>query len=284
MAHIKLKKPRMKRVKKPAPVPPPKPERPRRSELKSIYRDLLSSDVEQRVNTLARAMEWYDHCQAYVLHKQKGTLTLPQKKQKNAALKLRHAGIITLKSEIKEENFIKTIKYYEKMVLSYKPPLISKYLRRFSKEKKKLTRRKDKLSHQFKDFISLIKKSLNPKNSVGKEISIKVDKLSVSWRIDAEGNVTFDRKLLYAIKKDIRRHGLLAGVLQLLPVLSECAARTVELDNRNVPTGKIIVSNRLKYNAVMDMLDGFLKYCIHEPVKRLVRKPKPKKEKTDEQN
>src|ERR1039458_7873098 len=109
------KKPRVKRVRPPKPIPAPKPERPRRSELKQIYRDLISSDSEQRVNTLRRALGWYDKCITYVGREINYEWAKPSLKHKNAAERSRTQGITTSDNPTKEELFIKSIKEYEQL-------------------------------------------------------------------------------------------------------------------------------------------------------------------------
>src|ERR1035437_2298927 len=123
-----LKRPRVKRVRPPKAIEAPRPDRPRRTNLKTIYKDIISSDLEQRVNTLRRALQWYDECIKYIGYKIEYVWPKPLLKQKNEA-ELARAAAIPITNDIqKEKQFLLAIKAYEKVVKSYKPPLIKSYL------------------------------------------------------------------------------------------------------------------------------------------------------------
>jgi hypothetical protein len=62
--HTRIKKTRVKRYRPPKPIPPPQPPRPKRGNLKHIYKDLISSDRDQRVEVLVKAMHWYEELMA----------------------------------------------------------------------------------------------------------------------------------------------------------------------------------------------------------------------------
>src|SRR5580693_7033221 len=100
-----FKKPRAKKVKVPRPVNPPKPKRPKRGDLKHIYKELLTTDISQRINTLAKAMAWYDTVQAYLAYKNNGKWTLNQLRAKGVAEHDRLSGIKQQSSTLKELSF-----------------------------------------------------------------------------------------------------------------------------------------------------------------------------------
>ena len=279
MAHVKFKKPRAKKVRPSKPVPPPRPHRPKRGDLRKIYRDLLTADRDQRVTTLAKAMAWYDLVQAYISYKQKGKLSTHQLRNKNAAEKVRNVGISSNNDVVKEQKFVETIKEYEKLVKSFRPPLISKILTRYNRSKKKLETRKKKLTDKYGQFLELISHVLHPKNSHDQRIELRVDKISSPYRIDSSGNITFDRKIVVNLRRTSRKHGLLSGVIEMLPVLSESAARTPELDLSGHKTGRTLVSSKKRYNSVLEMLNHLNHYGLNDSTPRkLIRRPKTKKE------
>ena len=280
MTRVKFKKPRAKRVKPPKPIPAPKPVRPKRSELRSIYRELLSADRDQRVDALAKAMAWYDKCLVYVRYKQEGEWTTKQLRELNAAERDRAAGLKSDASIKKEIEFTSAVQHYEKIVPVFKVPVIKKFLDRLNRDKPKLETRKRKLGNKFGEFLTLMETVLKPKNADEKPIRLHVDKLSANFRISSEGDITFDRKVVGNLRTISRRQGLLVGVLQLLPVLSEAASRIPELDAQQHKTGKTLISNGKRYRSVLVMLNNLFSYYMHtDNPRKLVRRIKPKKEK-----
>lgn len=280
---MKRRKPVTRRPKAPKPLPPPKPERPRRTHLKEIYRDLISVDRDQRINTLARAMTWYDQAQAYLGYKQKGEWTKEQLKFQDQAQKARLLGMKNIFPLGKENMYLQVISYYEQMMNGFKPPKVASYLAVLKTKADKLQERKEKLKDRYGDFLDLISRALQPKNADGKRIKLRVDKISASYRISSEGDVTFDRKLVQHLRRISRKQGILTGVLQMLPVLSESASRVPELDPQQQPTGRQIVQDGKRYRAVLEMLNCLNQYSLSEQgPKKLVRKPKPKTEQPEQ--
>jgi hypothetical protein len=282
MAHVKFKKQRAKKIKPAKPIPPPKPDRPKRSELRSMYRELLSADRDQRVDALVRAMHWYDKCLAYVIYKQEGKWTTSQLKEKNAAERDRSSGLNSNISQKKEVEFTSALQHYEKMVTDFKPPSLKKVLSRLNKDKPKLENRRKKLGNKYGEFLDIIREMLHPINADEKPIQLHVDKLNANFRINSEGDITLDRKVVGNLRTITRRQGMLVGIIQLLPVLSEAAARIPELDTQKHKTGKTLISNSKRYRAVLFMLNHLFQY-YQKAVnpKKLIRRVKPKKEKVN---
>lgn len=274
-----FKKPRAKRVRPPKPVKAQKPERPRRSVLRNIYKDLLTSDVDQRVTTLAQAMEWFDKCIVYVGYPIEYAWPTAQLKNKNNAESYRYSGIKSTVDTTKEKDYIQAIKSYEKLVNGFNPPKISSFLKKYTHDKDKLVARKKKLTDRYGEFLDLLQRSLQPKNAEGKVVDLRIDKIKSDYRIDAQGNVTFDRKLIADVRKISRKYGLLVGVLKLLPILSETGARFPEVDSDGHKTGRTVVSNAKRLSGVYSMLGGLVKYSMTDQAPRkLIRRPRPKKE------
>lgn len=284
MAHVKLKKPRTKRVKPPAPVPPPKILRPKRGLLRAVYKELFTSDVDQRTNALIKAGAWYDQCIGYLTNmKQNGILTIRQRKEQDQALAHRLDALRANVPSQKERFWVESIKHFEKMCAVYKPPKILKYLRVFEKKRKVLESRRVKLNDKFGKFLELIRVALEPKNSNGKSINLYVDKLASQYRIDSQGNITFDRKFVLHLRRLNRKYGLLSPVLHCIPVLTESACRTAELDQGGHKTGRTILSSRKRYDSFLEMMYHMNRFMMTDTApRRLVRKPRtPKKERPE---
>jgi len=287
MARVKYKKPRAKKVKPPKPVAPDKPVRPKRSQLKKIYRNLITTDTSQRVTALAQAMEWFDKVSKYVawmtLYKQKlawdaNPWTTIQLRFKNALELARTQGNNTLHDPLKEKYYIKTIENFEKMVNGFKPPLVRMVLDKYDAQKAKLEDRQKKFRNRFGEFLELMRKALQPRNPEGKRIELRVDKISSPFRIDAEGNVTFDRKVVSNLRRMTRKHGMMSAALQMIPVLSEAAARVPELDPKGHKTGRMMASKRKIIAAERQMWNCLHQYQMLDPKPRkLVRRLRKKK-------
>ena len=270
-----FKKPRVKRVLPPKPIEATKPERPRRSNLKSIYKDFISSDIEQRVETLRRVVAWYDKCLLYVGYSVQYKWTKPQLREKNAAELARTSAINTVHNNFKEEKLMEAIKHYEKMVASFKPPLLSTYLKRWHHERNKLETRRKKLNKRYGAFLKLLQTILRPKNIEGKDISIRIDRLSVDYRIDTEGNITLNNKMVAYLSKLSRKQGMLSVVVDIFPMLMEAAGRLEEKDERGRKTGRVLISNAKCKSAVVPMLSSLNKYYLSvDAPRKLVRRPR----------
>lgn len=276
-----LKRPRVKRVRPPKPIPAPKPERPRRSTLKSIYKDYISSDQEQRINTLRRALGWYDKCITYVGYnlEDKYQWKRNQLKHKNIAEKSRLTGISSSSDSVKEQSFLTSIKSFERLLVTYKAPKIIIYQRKLAHEKVKLESRKRKLAKRFGEFLKLLQSMLKPKNSEDNDITLKVDKLSTEYRIDSKGNLTFDTKFFTYVYKLSRKQGMLTAVVELIPMLMEAAGRMDEVID-GAKTGRVVVSNAKKVQSVQPILRHLNQFYLSKDTpKKLVRRPKTKRRK-----
>lgn len=270
-------------MKPPKPISPEKPERPSRSELRKLYRDFNTSDIDQRVEVLKKALNWYDQCLVYVKFKQEWQYTVAQNKLFLKAEKLRQKGINSNKSREKETSYIQAINLFEEGVDEcFTPPLLINYIKRLAKDKDKLVKRKKRMGKKFGDFLYELTMSLKPKNSNGEAVELKVDKLSSPHLIDSDGNVTFNRDVLLNCQRQSRKHGFFTGIIQLLPVLASSAGRIHEVDANGHKTGKLVISNNLRLQAVFNMLSNLNQWQQHSQAPRKlirrVRKPKSTEE------
>jgi hypothetical protein len=224
-------------------------------------------------------MTWYDHVQVFLKYKKK--FTTRQLRALNDAEKQREAGIKSNNSIYKESAFTGAIAQYEIMAASYQVPKLKSYLRKYTKEKKGLIHRKERLQDKHGAFLKLLSDSLQPVNSEGKRIKLTVDKISAPHRISIEGNITLDRRLVSDLRKLARKKGLLSAVILLLPVLTEAAAREAVVDTRGKKIGIMKVDQADRYPAVLSLLNNFNEYCQREDGPRtVVRRAKPKEEVT----
>lgn len=269
------KKPRVKKVKPPRPVPPPKPERPRRGELKKIYKDLISTNEEQRINALATAMGWYDRVQAYLAFNNKGKWTLKQLRAKNKAETNRAKGIAS--KNFKEGYFLEAITHYQNMVRSYNVPRISVFLRKLKSSKGSMHEHLSSMKRKYKKFLTMLQDAMVPVNN-GKEIKFTVDKLASPYRI-GRNEIILDRKLMAHLKKITHRYGLLSAVIELLPVTSEAMSRFEVVDTKGHKAGKFSIDYGDRYRAVLQLINHVNTYAQEETApKSIVRRRKPKKE------
>ena len=273
MARVQYKKPRVKKVKVPKPVAPPKPERPKRGDLKHIYKELLTTDTEQRINALCKAMAWYDKVQAYLAYKNGGKWTTKQLRMMNNAQRDRLHGIASIKPETKERCFKDAITSYEVMVSSYKTPKISLVHRKLKSSKSTLNEHLKNMQKKYKKFILQLQEAL--------QFNIQVNKLTSDYRI-GHGGVTLDRRFLANLKKLTHKHGLLTAVIQLLPILSEAMSIYNVVDNDGHKTGKIGIDYQARYEAVLKLITDVNKYAQKETAPRTIaRRKKIKKVKKE---
>ena len=268
----RIKKARVKRWKEPKPVPPPRPPRPKRSSLKHIYNELISTDRDQRLESLKKSMHWYETLQAYLAFHSE--FTLRQKKYKSDAEKHRLKGLNSDKGETKELQYIAAIKCYEAMGRRYHVPKIGAYLSKYAHVRSKLQKRKNRYVRKFEEFLELLSKVLRPKNYYGKSIELHVDKITSNYRVSSNGNITFDRKFLDQAKSTTRTDGLLPGLLDLLPVFSEAAATTMEEDVHGHRTGRYVTHGSKRHAALLLMLENLTDYCLHHDRPRIIRRHK----------
>jgi hypothetical protein len=145
-----------------------------------------------------------------------------------------------------------------------------------------LKERKAKLKDRYGAFLDLINQALQPKNADGKRIELRVDRISAAYRISSEGDITFDRKVVQNLRRLSRKQGILSGIVQMLPVLSEAASRVPETDPQGALTGRQIIQHKKRYIAVLEMLNCLNDYSLSEQgPRKLVRKPKPKETKNE---
>jgi hypothetical protein len=262
------KKPRAKKVRLPKPVAPPKPERQKSGDLKKIYKDLISTDIAQRVDALSRAMAWYDKVQACIAYKQNGKLTISQLRAKRNAESQRAAGIKSTNVIYKESAFMGAIKDYEIMCRSYKIVKLAPVVRKFKSSKSALVMHKKHMHKKHGKFLDIINKALG--------VKIGVDKLTSLYRISSDGNITLDRIFVKDLQRVTRKRGLLSGIIPLLPIVSESLSRYVEVDNNGHKTGRVNVDYKVRYVAVLNLIHSLNMYGQEEDAVRSIVRRKHK--------
>lgn len=278
--HTRIKKHRVKRVKPPRPIPPPVPPRPKRSDLKSIYRGLITTNKSQRVDTLVKAMHWYEELIAYLRYKAK--FTLAQDRAEAAAEKYRLSGQRSNKDEHKEEAYKEAIRSYEKLSRKYHVPKLGTYASKFSHVRFKIEKSHRRMAHKFTDYLNLIDDALRPVNIEGLRLHLSVDKLRSDYIISPTGNVTFNRKFLEESRRTSRELGLLPGFKMLFPALTQAASQTMEVDAKHFRTGRYVISPERRYTALCNMIENLIRYYVAaDAPKKLVRRvPRESDEKT----
>jgi hypothetical protein len=258
--HTRIKKHRVKRVNQPLPVAPPVPPRPRRTLLRRIYRNLLSSDRNERVETLIKAMHWYEELLAYLIYQKKWTIA--QQRAEVAADKARIKGLRSDKDSVKEEVYLAAIQAYEKMTRSYHAPKIGSYTSKYSRVRSKLEKRRRKYGRKYNDFLELVEKILRPINNEERRIHLHVDKLSSNFKISPEGDVTFNRRFLDTARRATRKYGLLSGMFVLFPALTQAASQTMETDSKHFRTGRYVINYDRRYGILQRFLDQIVDYSL----------------------
>ena len=247
-----------------APKPPKgvKQKRPLVSELRSIYKDLVSLDAGQRLNCLAQAMAWYDNALPYLLGKT-GALTTEQAKDWDTAAKCRDRGISTTFNGEKESAFKQALIRYQKVcdaVLS--PPDVRLFYAELDQDESRIKERQERMEQKYGQLLDLLNKSLKPVNVDGKPVEIKIGNIQNNYQMDPErSSFTLQRAMVKELRTVARLEGLLVVVFELLKPLSKLCSLKPEQDAAGIKTGRYVTTASEQMQAYDKLLSNFIEYC-----------------------
>jgi hypothetical protein len=208
------KQPKQPRVKK---VKVPKIPRPSAKGLRIILKGLLTVSLPNRIATLSYALAWYDQALPYLV--QKGQLDVKAKKLLEIAVKCRKLGIGAANDDEKETGFLTALRQYEKACASIKPPLVEKFYDQFKAKKAVLEDKQKRLEAKFGNVIVLLQKA------IGNRIKLQVADAQKPFQYDPGlTSVTYNREAAQALANKYRAEGILAVVLDQMPILVQHAA------------------------------------------------------------
>lgn len=269
----------MRRYRYRAPRPPkmPKPKRPDRPlgrDLRAVYKGLLTADQGQRLASLAKAMQWYDAAQPYLLFTQ-GALTPEQLKDDDVAAKCRARGISSTFNYEKETSFVMALKRYQKIFGKLKPPKIDSYLDMLKENEGRLQEKQERLEQRFGTVTDIIMKALHPVNAEGNPVEIKVGEIQDVMRIDPErSTLTLHRNTVQRLRIKRHREGVLPMLMEVLDPVSRMCSMEPEKGPDGRPTGKYVLSLQKQKQKIYELLNNVIHYAKQpDSPRRLVRAP-----------
>lgn len=264
----------MARIKQPK---PPKIPRPKTKELRVVYRELVSANVAIRLNTLARALQWYDLALPYIISRSKSkALDAQQTKHHDWALKCRKQALGTTFEGEKETAFRKAIGFYQKICVTLHPPDIEKFYKLFEAKRERLESKQERATDKFSNVLHVLQTWLQPKNAKGEPVKIVVADMEASRRYEIVTNQwLYNRATAKTLAKALHRRGVLPLLMQELPYLSRPYATEVveEASTTGAPMKKYVLNPVKQLEAYNAMLQNLLAAAsTPQAPKRLVRR------------
>lgn len=208
MPRFRTKAPKVKVPK------PPKPIRPKTKALRAVLKGLLTVSQNNRLASLAYALQWYDPAITYLL--QKGKLDPKAQKFVEVAVKCRKQGIGTTNDNEKETSFLMAIRQYEKACASLRPPAVDKYYDKLNAKKAHLEAKQQRLENKFGNVVQLLQKA------IGDSVKLSVADAQKPFQYDPGlTSVSYNREAAKTMAQQFRQEGLLAVFFGQLPILSQ---------------------------------------------------------------
>lgn len=253
---------RTPRVKMPKPV---KIARPKVKGLRMILKGLMTVSVQNRIASLAYALQWYDHALTYLIQKNK--LSADAQKRLAIAVKCRKQGMGTDQDQEKETAFLMAVRAYEKACAALKPASVDVALQRFHARKDHLVKKQERMEQKFGVVVSLLQKA------IGDRVKLEVaDALKAMQYNPALTTLSYNREAAKQLNAKFRQEGLLSVFVEQLPELARVGA--LESDGK----GGWLYDSEKQVQVMMEMLNGFITFAKSiEAPKRLVRFGYPKK-------
>lgn len=257
--------PRTPRVKKPKVVKIP---RPRTKALRMILKGLMTVSQANRIASLSYALQWYDQGLPYLV--QKGKLDVKAKKLLEWAVKARKNGIGTTNDNEKETSFMTALRQYEKACAVLRPPKLDKFYDKLNARKTQLEAKQQKLENKFGNVVQLLQKS------IGDRVKLQVADAQKPFQYDPGlTSVSYNREAAKALAVKFRQEGLLAVLLDQMPILAQHVA--LQPDG----AGGWSYDPARHVTIVEEMLASFVKFArtVDAPKRlvqsRVVREAKP---------
>ena len=234
----------------------PKLARPKTTELRVAYRNILSADINLRVHGLTLALQWYDAALHYVIQKRKG-LSPKAKKLHELATKTRRLAISSDMPGEKEVAIRKTIDLYEKVIGgTLKLPKVDAAYTKYDGMADKLLQKQDRLTGKYSNIMTLLAMATKPLNAEGKPVSmVVVDQQKIRQYDPMLLKLMYSREAAKAMKRKLRYEGLLPLVIQELPILSQAGALC-----RNAADGTWGYDPSLQMQAYKKIMENFAEF------------------------
>lgn len=207
----KVRKPRVPRMPKSAKLP-----RPKAKDLRAIYKGFITTSIQNRIATLAYALQWYDGALPYVI--QNGGFTPEGMKRMETAVKCRKQAIGTNVDHEKETAFLMAIRQYEKAFTSLKPPVVDDALTVFNTKKQILLDKQAKLEQRYGFVVGMLQQA------IGARIKLEVaDAVKPVQYNPTLTTLSYNRDAAKAMAEQFKAEGILPVFFGQLEILSRYA-------------------------------------------------------------
>lgn len=265
--------------------------RPERTQLKSIYKLMMTALPEARVNALIAAVKWYDAALDWIRDDERKSVKLEttlKQKALEAIDDLREMSLNAPHIERREELLKKLLTKYEEALKGiYRTKTIASAYVKLAKAKKRLEAKAERLATKYSKVIDILQDALKPKNSNGDTVQFKVGDLNDSEGHAKDRSVSIDfRSFMYSkayaqqMMTMFRQDGLLPLALKEIPWLARVGAHKPNEEEK----GKFIIDVHKEITSTHTMMNNLVDYCrsnskIGRRLVRIKRKPRRKKTK-----
>lgn len=248
------KKPRQPKMPKPAKIA-----RPKSKDLRMIYKGLMTVSVQNRIASLAYALQWYDGAIPYVI--QKVAFTPDVQKKIELAVKCRKQAIGTTHDHEKETAFLTAIRCYEKACVGLKPPAVDQALAEFESKKTVLAEKQAKLEQRYGFIVKLLQ------SAIGDRVKLEVaDAVKAVQYNPSLTTLSYNREAVKGLAEQYKVEGLMPVFFDQLEVLSRHAALTSD------GMGGLQYSADEQLKVIDHMLKEFVKFSKSQDApRRLVK-------------
>lgn len=241
--------------------------RPDRTQLKAIYKLMLTAMPEARVNQLILAVHWYDAAFDWAKDDERKNLklqTVPKVKAIEAVDDLRAMSLNASNLSKREDILRKLIQKFE-LVMSgiIRTKSIASVYTKLHKIQARLEKRSQRLEAKFKMVIDFLEKALQPRNAKGDPVQFKVGDLSEKDRSVSIDLRSFMYSKSYAQKMlaIYKREGLLPIIISEVDWLARICAHKPDEEQK----GKWIIDLKNDRDSIFQMLRNLVEYCRSNP-------------------
>lgn len=251
-----------------------KKHRPDKTQLKTIYKLMLTAIPEARVNQLILAVHWYDSAIDYIKDDERKNLKL-QTTVKVRLLEsidnLREMSFKTSNLGKKEELLKKLVQKFEQTLSGIlRTKTIESIYAKLKKVQARLERRTKRLEAKYQIVIGFLEEGLRPINARGESVSFRVGDMEKPRQVSVDlRSLMYSKQHAQEILSKFRKDGLLPVAIQELEYLAQICAHKPNEEER----GKYIIDIHRVKVAIFEMLNNLIDYCRSNPklARRLVK-------------
>lgn len=270
----KKKQRKVKLVKAPT---PDKVKLPSTKELRLLYEGMVTADEGHLVAALVSAIHWYEKAMDWVLYKMEGHPSTQQSTDRGQFRILWARGVASKTNVEKIEAYQQALHYGERILrtLKVKVPPIKDVVSAIEAQQQRLVDYEAKLRQKFDYILTVLEEALQPMNSEGTWIKLKVGKIKDPMIMDPQlTTLSFRKDQVKAMNLMMRKEGIWPVVLQV----SEPLARMASMEPGSV-AGKREVNHRMMVAKLFALWRVFQTWAQKPGApKRLIKQdiPKPK--------